>query len=666
MARARRYQEALTLYLGLPALDNTDRLNLAQIYSALENFAAAAKECQTVLTSDPTNLEAERLLADVYSWEGGKQQYGKALATYAKLIKMATDKPDANLDLRDLQRRQAEITLWSGEYAVALGLFETLLATGTDESTDPKNPYPLSKGFMEAAGRVEKLTEEQRKLASRIARQRIQIDANSVEYMARVAWVDYRHLNNAEGGLDLARQAMQIKSKDPAVLSRLAWVLYQMKQVKDAETVLEEALALQPKKPGVQRELSGVLAATGNYGKARTFLEGLVKANPNDRDLQISLAQVTFASGDQAAGLTQMRKLYKENPNQTTLWTVLVDSLAAAKAVTADDLMIALQLADKEPAGESTSDKSNYLARLAWVLYHESDGAQFDAARKKAVQGKVNDLVRRAVRLGATDFQARLELANTLVAINKPEDALPIFKELKSKVLPADRQAFDARLALVTFWSKNVREGIRLIQESLAQKFDQPELQVAFVEAASASDRGAMTANQLVMLKKLANLEPKERPKAPDPALYLSRLAWALYREGNPEDEAKADKEMVDMALKLLNDAIAANPQGPAARAEVAGVLVATNQAERALPWLKELAEGPTDPKDPLKYKIQYAQALLWGKQTEKGLRTCMTSWLIMNSPTRSLAFRISGSAMWKPRRRSPKILCCRTRSIFS
>ncbi len=106
LAAVGRYKDALRMYEGLE-LTQQDRLPLARIHAAAEDFDGAAEQCRLFLEKQPLDKDAQRLLADVASWKGS---YSESLELFGRLVKAFPDD-------KDLRRRQAETTLWSGEAA---------------------------------------------------------------------------------------------------------------------------------------------------------------------------------------------------------------------------------------------------------------------------------------------------------------------------------------------------------------------------------------------------------------------------------------------------------------------------------------------------------------------------------------------------------------------
>src|SRR5262249_11038018 len=158
--------------------------------------------------------------------------YGESLGILERLV--LADPKDFGL-----QQRLAEVTLWSGSYDQAVGLFESLLERNAENDD-------LGRQFINAAASASKLTEGQAKVARRIG------DARKVA-----------------------------DSKDVFFLTRLAWVLYRTNFRAQATKVLEQALALRPRQAEARRELAGVLAAVEKYAEAQQLFQDVPLEAPD-------------------------------------------------------------------------------------------------------------------------------------------------------------------------------------------------------------------------------------------------------------------------------------------------------------------------------------------------------------------------------------------------
>ena len=256
---AGRPADALAVYQGLDPLTPADHLRLADIHSALEQFAEAEADVQAYLAAKPGDPKGERLLADVLSWKG---DFPAALAAFRHLL--AVD--PTNLELRI---RYAETTLWSGDTAEALTLFSRLIA---DDPTD----HRVLEGFVNAASGAPRLTDAQKALVVKVA-----------------------------GETDFA-------PKDAALLGRLAWVFHQAGLTKEATTAADRAVALNPQDPDVRKQLGGVLAAIGRFDASLQMFAELA-LGPKDR---LELARVYAATKNFPAAEKEVRRVPRSPPRR--------------------------------------------------------------------------------------------------------------------------------------------------------------------------------------------------------------------------------------------------------------------------------------------------------------------------------------------------------------
>ncbi len=534
LAAAGRSKEALKLYTGL-TLDEAERLTLVRLYAADGNFEVAAREVRQFLVKQPLNREANLLLADILAWGG---HHGEALALLQKLQGPPPGDPE-------VRRREAQVLLWSGNHTRALQVFEEMIA---------KTPTPeLERGFIEAAGLADRLTPAQTEVVKRIAAGPLPEGPDQAGYLASLAWVRYHYLNEPEKAKELLRRAVAAAQRDPATLARLALITYRTGDRATAITLLDKALADKPTSRSLRRELAGVLLATKRFSDALAMLEPLAKEAPDDPSAQALLAQATFWAGKTSLAMPRLYALLEKDFEQPSLWSTFVDAAGASKGLLAKQRSMLSRLVDK-PAPDTGTDPALYWSRLAWVLHREG------------FADKSKTVLARALALEPRDAATRLELAGVLVACGRAKEALPWLEDLaKAKPDDADLQQ---RLAQATLWAGNPAKAVDRLAKALESNPDNPDLVISFVDAASAVPKGTMTKPQQALLDALVKKKVPEQ--AADKAVYLSRLAWALHREGKTK-----------LAGLLLDQAIALVPRDPNTRRELAGVMIALGRSKK-------------------------------------------------------------------------------------
>jgi tetratricopeptide (TPR) repeat protein len=226
LAAVGMYAEAVQMFEGVD-LNVPDRFQLIGIYSADKDFEAAERACRALLQRQPGDAVAERLLADILSWKG---KYAEAAALYTKLAQ-------ARPQDQGLAIRRAEVTLWSGEYDLALRQYGFLL------KRDRGQPR-LWASFIDAASSALKLPEE---------------------YKPLVLYIEGR---------------TSADSHDPVYLSRLAWVLRRLHEPGQAVGLLQRALALEESSRSLKLQLAETLLEMGRYADAERYFHELMQTKP--------------------------------------------------------------------------------------------------------------------------------------------------------------------------------------------------------------------------------------------------------------------------------------------------------------------------------------------------------------------------------------------------
>lgn len=485
---------------------------------------------------------ARRELAGVLA---ATQHFKEAQGLYEELAKAAPRDAAVQADL-------AEVTLWAGAPAAALERLRPLLEADVRQAR-------LCRSFVDAAAGVPALTEPQLHLLQRLAEGPLPVEGPTDQalYLSRLSWSLWR-----EGE----------RLRQPALRTR-------------AETLLDKALALKPADAKARQELAGVLVAAGRPRDALPWLEEAARNHPGDTAAQAYLAQVTVWAGDCRRALERLQPLLEARFDQPALWVSFVDAAGAAPrgAMNARQVELALRLAAQPPPKEAP-DPVRYQLRLSGALFREG---------RKDVAA---DLLAKATAQPPRDNETRREWAGVLTAAGRHADALALIEEL-ARANPDDAR-FQGQLAQATLWSGDAPRALERLQKLLGANFDQPELWVSFVDAASGLDKGRLTREQLQLAVRLADRPAPET--APDKVLYLSRLAWVLHRE-----------EYRDRASALLDQAVASSPSDPKVRRELAGVLVAAGKNEAGL----RLYEGLTlDLEDRYQLMVLHAAAKQFGQ----------------------------------------------------
>jgi thioredoxin-like negative regulator of GroEL len=213
---------------GLEPHEGDRRLRISLLASE-NRFDEAEVEARRLVEDNPRDAESRLLLADVLGWNHKGEE---AARLYELLLR-------ANAADQRLPRRLAEVTLWSGDYDRALGLYHDLLAK------DWRQP-DLWHGYVDAAASARDLpAAAHRRLLVQVADEGAAGGGQDTVFLARLGWV-LRRLGETSRSLALLRRAVQHDPQSRELRMRLAEALQAAGQHAEAEQHFDYLLRTAP------------------------------------------------------------------------------------------------------------------------------------------------------------------------------------------------------------------------------------------------------------------------------------------------------------------------------------------------------------------------------------------------------------------------------------
>jgi predicted Zn-dependent protease len=419
-----RVKDSLTMYEGIP-------LELDDRYQLIGNYAQARNQCARVLEQRPDDVDAKKLLGYVQSWQKVVQE---SLAQFKKLAQEAPQD-------RRLQVRYADVTLWSGDFNLALDLFQVLI----DEQFDSAE---LRRSYLDAAASSTRtFTNGQHRTALRIY-DAIAKKETSVEYLSRLAWVLYRLKEDVKVNRLLDR-ALALRPTEPAPRRELAGMLAAAGRPKEARALYEgltltisdrfrlaeldavsgnldaaekQVRALLKLKPDDMRGrllLASVLSSRKQFAEAKAIYKELLRDQPDDAAVTARIAELMVWSGDYDNALAQFQKILDGGIREPKLWKAYVDAAASARSLPENARPTAIDIFEKTVNAQDQD--AVFLTRLAWVLRRVHEPARSTVLLEKVL---ARDPGNRAVRL---------QLAETLYEMGEYQRANEHFGRLLNK-----------------------------------------------------------------------------------------------------------------------------------------------------------------------------------------------------------------------------------------
>jgi tetratricopeptide (TPR) repeat protein len=166
--------------------------------------------------------------------------------------------------------------------------------------------------------------------------------------------------------------------------------------------------------------------------------------------------------------------------------------------------------------------------------------------------------------------EARRLLADVLTWKGDYEEALALYEHL-TEAQPKDRDLKVEIAEVYRYW-QNYPVALAKFAELTAEDIENKQLWIGLIDAASSAGKARIQPQKDLLL----NVYNRYAPQIQDPRA-MSRLAWVMFELDEPSK-----------AHPLLTRAVNANPQQPAVRKELAGVLAALGRNGEAIAMLTD------------------------------------------------------------------------------
>ena len=218
---------------------------LSDLYIQANRLREAVTENEEILKQDPSNLNARRVLARIYSRLMGDQQQNKIDET---MVKKAMEQYQ-----KIIEKEPADVESW-----VKLGGLQKIA----------QNSVEAEKAFKKA----------------------LDLEPNNEDALTGLALV-YSDLGNTKEATDLLRKAAE-KNPNPRSLITLASSYEQMKEYSLAAETLKKALEQSPGNVEIQRGLAQDLLFADQLDEALKIYEQLATDDPKDVQSRLRISQV--------------------------------------------------------------------------------------------------------------------------------------------------------------------------------------------------------------------------------------------------------------------------------------------------------------------------------------------------------------------------------------
>jgi tetratricopeptide (TPR) repeat protein len=513
--------------------------HLAELYFRTGRIKEAVVAAQDRIKLDPNDLDAHRLLADVYLRSLGDNQQQE---TSAQMLKLA------------------------------IGEFQKIV------QLDPNNPEDhLMLARLYAADHQSAQAEEQ--LAS--ARK---IDPGSEE-TALIASQFYTDMGDQKRAVDVLK-ALPEDDQTSRTEAQLGKTYDQQKDTKDAIAAYRKALELEPDDLDVERKLAGDLQADNQTDQALQAWKDIAAGDPSDAESQLQIAEIYERDGKNDDALAAVKKARELAPDSLDIEFhegMINDAMGhlddAAKAY--EHLVAGTEHASGQYSDDEKSNYATVLVHLA-EIYREQNRPDQAAAtyEKMTVLGgdyqeqaydqevetwreaheytKAVAVAKIAVEKQPKSKDAKLTLARQLADTGHVDEGLALAKGL----LQTDPKELEVYYQLSQIYIdlkrwKDASDILDAAEKVATKKDDQTmilfdrammadrarhydEAEADFRKVLEAEPNNALTLNNfgfmladrgikldeaLAMIRKAVQLEPTNYA-------YLDSLGWTYYRMG--------------------------------------------------------------------------------------------------------------------------------------
>jgi tetratricopeptide (TPR) repeat protein len=484
--------------LQIAPKDAAARFDMGVVDEKLNNQREAAQFYQGTIDVDPQHVGARTNLGRLYLLSGAPD---RALELIRPAIEAHPDDADllsiraaARLQQKDVSGAQAD-----AEHAVQLA--------PTNE-----NAVAVLAGIYTSAGAKDK--------ALALLEQSVQKIPGTVDLRLVLAQL-YSQENRQAETEALLIKLVELRPAEKAHRLRLAQYYARLDQIDAAENTLRQAVKDLPAERDVKLALIDFLAARRSRDTAEKELKKMVAAAPNDNELKFALARF-YENGRQ---LTLAENIYKgvidkEELNPAGL--TARNRLAALRAQLGDvpgALVLIGEVLAKSPRDDDAllmrgnialakQDPRSAIADLRAVLRDQPNaiGVLRTLARAHLANGEpavAEETMRHAVDANPKDAGLRLDFAQLLVQLGKPDQAKPILAELV-------KQQPDNVAALDTQFRVSVSTGDLVTAKSAAESIiaTRPKAATGYFYEGMISETDKRTEDALRLYAKAVDTQP--------------------------------------------------------------------------------------------------------------------------------------------------------------
>lgn len=513
--------------------------HLADLYFKTGHIREAIVAAQERVKQDPTDLDAHKLLAEVYLRSLGDGQQGDvsaqmlklAIAEYQKIVQLEPNSAEDHLMLARLYAADHQSPQAENELAAA-----RKIDPGSEETALIANRFYADEGDSKRAVDVLKSLPDD----DQTSRTEFQLGTT------------YDEMKDTKDAVAAYRKALELEPDNLDVERKLAADLMADNQMVAALTAWKDIAAGDPTDPDALAAIAEIDEQNGNYDDALTSIRKARELAADSLKLQFDEARIDYMAGhlDDAAKIFEGLAAASEHPSgqyseeEKQDYKLILDNLAE---IYKEENQIDREIAVYQKIATLGGDYEAYACDQevqAWRDAHDYDKAVATAregveklpknndmkltlARQLADTGQVDQgiaMAKSVVESDPKDLEGYYQLAQIYTDLRKWKEASDTLDAAEKQATKKDDQT------MVTFQ--------RAMMADRARHYDEAETEFRKVLAADPNnaltlnnfgfmlaDRGVKLDEALQMIRKAVKLEPTNYA-------YLDSLGWVYFRMG--------------------------------------------------------------------------------------------------------------------------------------
>jgi len=494
--------------------------HLAELYFRTGRIREAVVAAQDRIKQDPNDLEAHRLLADVYLRSLGDNSQQEVSGQMLKL---------------------------------AIGEFQKIVQL---EPNNPEDHLMLARLY--AADHQSPQAEEQLAAARKI-------DPGSEE-TALIASQFYTDMGDTKRAVDVLK-ALPDDDQTSRTESQLGKTYDQQKDVKNAIAAYRKALDLEPDDLDIERKLAADLLADNQTDQALQAWKDIAAGDPSDAEAELQIAEIDERNGKLDDALAAVKKAHElaSDSLDVQFHEGMIDD-AMGRLEDSAKVYEQLATATAHPSGQySDEEKGNYATILVHLaeIYREQNrpdqavtaydkmatlGGDFQAQaydqevetwREAHDYDKAVAVARTAVDKLPKSNDAKLTLARQLADTGHADEGISMAKALLQSD-PKDMEVY-YQLSQIYIDLRRWKEASDILDAAEKQATKKEDQTMVLFDRAMMADRGKRYDEAEADFRKVLEAEPEN-------ALTLNNFGFMLADRGVKLDEALA---MIRKAVQL-------------------------------------------------------------------------------------------------------------------